>query len=86
MTLVDDIYFKVEYTVHGKSFTCFVKADDDSRIWTCVYINPRNPKNDCFVRREVGSPMLYKHRIKIDESAFVKALDTVYKTARSVLS
>ena len=78
------MFFRVEYTIKGKSFDCHVKSDDDAKFWTCVYINPLNPKNDCFIRREVGSPFLFNHKIDTDERTFMSALDQVYTTARYV--
>ena len=78
------MYFKVDYTIHGKSFNCFVKADEENKFWTCVYINPLNPKNDCFIRRETGSPFLFNHKIDTDEKTFLSALEQVYATARYV--
>lgn len=78
------MYFKVQYNVHGKEFDCIVKSDDENRFWTCVYINPLNPKNDCFIRRESGSPILFNYRVDIDERTFLSALEQVYATARYV--
>jgi hypothetical protein len=76
------MYFKVDYTIHGKTFNCFVKTDKENKCWTCVYINPFNPKNDCFIRREVGSPFLLKNKIDTDERTFISALEQVYAIAR----
>jgi hypothetical protein len=78
------MYFRIQYTLHGKEFDCHVKSDDENRFWTCVYINPLNPKNDCFVRREAGSPMLFNHKVDTDERTFLSALEQVYTTARYV--
>jgi hypothetical protein len=74
----------VDYTIRGKNFNCYVKADSDNKYWTCVYINPLNPRNDCFIRRETGSPILFNHKIDIEERTFLSALDQVYSTARYV--
>jgi len=78
------MYFRVDYTQHGKTFNCFVRTDEGESHWTCVYINPLNPRNDCFIRREVSSALLLNHKIDTDERTFTSALEQVYTTARYV--
>lgn len=78
------MFFKVQFNVRGKDFDCFVQSDQENKFWTCVYINPENPKNDCYIRRELASESLFRYKKDIDEQAFLSALDQVYLTAKYV--
>lgn len=76
------MYFKVNYNIHGKQFDCMVSADDENRFWTVVYINPSNPKNDCWIRRESGSPSLFKFKTDITKQEFDSVIEQVYLTCK----
>ena len=76
------MYFKVNYSIHGKEFNCFVKSDEENKYWTVIYISQSNPKNDCFMRREVGSEHLFRFKKDITEQEFTSALEQVYLTCK----
>lgn len=76
------MYFKITYNQNGKDFDCLVKADSQNRYWTTIYINPKNPKYDCFLRRELASPLLYRYAKEIDEKQFNSALEQLFLTCQ----
>lgn len=69
-------YYKVEFTVQGKHFSCVVKFREGDRHWTCVYLNKDN-KNDFFIRRETISQELIRYGVEINEDLYEHILNKV---------
>lgn len=74
------MFFKIQYSLHGKEFEVWVKEDDDQRYWTSIYINKFNPKNDIYIRRESASPDYKKYSQPLTKNDFVAMLNQAIAT------